>query len=68
LHSAQAAGTRSANEQISGVALPIGYLAEAARGDAIKTAVEHGATKAVIQIQSAGTNGSVAVLRSTEST
>jgi hypothetical protein len=68
LRLAQATGTRSADEQISGVALPVGYLAEAARGHAIKTAIEHGATKAVIEIQSAGTTGSVGVLRSTKST
>jgi hypothetical protein len=62
----QAAGTRDAGEQISGVALPAGYLAEAARGHAIKTAIQHGATSAAIQIQSTGPIGSIVVLRATE--
>jgi hypothetical protein len=62
----QAAGTRSAAEQISGVALPAGYLAEAARGHAIKTAIQHGATKAAILVQPVGTTGSVVVLRASE--
>jgi hypothetical protein len=62
----QAAGTRNAGEQISGVALPAGYLAEAARGHAIKTAIQHGAANAAIQIQSTGSTGSVVVMRATE--
>jgi hypothetical protein len=61
----QAAGSRSAGEQISGVALPVGYLAEAARGHAIKTAMEHSASNAVTQIQSTGPTGSVTALRAT---
>ena len=62
----QAAGTRNAEEHISGVALPAGYLAEAGGGHAIKTAIQHGATNAVIQIQSTGPTRSVDVLRATE--
>jgi hypothetical protein len=68
LRLAQAAGTRSTREQISGVALPAGYRAEAARGHAIKAAVQHGATKTVVQIYSTGTTGSVSVLRATKET
>jgi hypothetical protein len=61
----QAAGTRSGWEQISGVALPAGYRAEAARGHAIKSAIRHGASNAAIQMNSTGTVGS-AMLRATE--
>jgi hypothetical protein len=64
----QAAGTRSTREQISGVTFPAGYRAEAARGHAIKTAIQHGASKTAIQIYSTGPTGSVAVLRATEET
>ena len=62
----QAAGTRNAGEQISGIALPVGYLAEAARGHAIKTAIQHGASNAAIQIRSTGPTGPTVVLRATE--
>jgi hypothetical protein len=62
----QAAGTRDAGEQISGVELPAGYLADAARGHAIKTAIQHGATNVVIQIQSTGPTRSIVVFRATE--
>ena len=62
----QAAGTRSAREQISGVSLPAGYRAEASRGHAMKTAMQHGATKAAIEIHSIGATGSTSMLRAVE--
>ena len=62
----QAAGARGAHEQISGVTLPAGYRAEAARGHAIKAAMKHGATGAATRIHSTGTSGSMSTLRAIE--
>jgi hypothetical protein len=63
LRAEQAAGARSDREQISGTVLPAGYLAAAARGHAVRKAVQHGAA---IRIQSKELPKSLAFLRNAD--